>query len=199
MAIHNKKEIEIFYKTHNLSIKEVALHFQMSYRTLAHWVKSEGWQMGSAIENVQVLKEDIVRKNITKSLQIAKDNIKDEIRHNLGECANELDSLLLDNLLASSTEELLLRVMSLEHIHKNLALLSAVAKDNLLKIARDAKNAQERAMVIACAEKVGKMYESLQSAIYGKNLTINSTNSANKRLEDLSNEELESLIRELDS
>ena len=41
MAVKNKNEIRVYFETHSQSPKEVAAHFGISYRTLAHWIKND--------------------------------------------------------------------------------------------------------------------------------------------------------------
>lgn len=193
----NKKEIEIFYKTHNLSIKEVAQHYDIPYRTLAHWVKKEGWESASAIQNITHHRQSLVQDHSDKVLDITQVKMKKQIRENLGD-VSELDSVILDNLLQSSTDEILLKAMNLNFIQKNITLCAVLAKSHLITLsqsplAQDPKNAP---IVIACAEKVAKIFTDMKLQLYGKEVQIANQNT--KNYEMMSNEELEALINALD-
>lgn len=193
MAISNKKEIEIFYKTHNMGIKDVAAHFGMSYRTLAHWVKTEGWVAGSAVQNLQSMASPVLNENMNEVIDVAKVKIKREIKQNLGIVVSEVDTMILDNLLESSTDEILTRAMSLNFIQKNIALSAIIAKDRLLRLVRSSDDPKADPIVIACAEKVAKIFGDMQGLIYGKNPMLQSS----ENVEDLSLEEINKLLSEL--
>lgn len=193
MAISNKKEIEIFYKTHNMGIKDVAAHFGMSYRTLAHWVKTEGWVAGSAVQNLQSMASPVLNENMNEVIDVAKVKIKREIKQNLGIVVSEVDTMILDNLLESSTDEILTRAMSLNFIQKNIALSAIIAKDRLLRLVRSSDDPKHDPIVIACAEKVAKIFGDMQGLIYGKNPMLQSS----ENVEDLSLEEINKLLSEL--
>lgn len=192
----NKKEIEIFYKTHNLSIKEVAAHYDVPYRTLAHWVKKEGWECASAIKDVKHHRSALVESHADKVLDIAQVKMKNEIRANLGD-VSDLDSVILDNLLQSSTDEILLKAMNINFIQKNITLCAVLAKAQLLNLihsplASDPKNAP---IVIGCAEKVSKIFTDMKLQLYGKEVQVSSSGTDFK---NMSNEELEAIINSLD-
>lgn len=193
----NKKEIEIFYKTHNLSIKEVATHYKIPYRTLAHWVKQEGWESASAIKNITHHRQSFIQDHSDKVLDIAQVKMKKQIKENLGD-VSELDSVILDNLLQSSTDEILLKAMNLNYIQKNITLCAVLAKSQLLNLtqsplAQDPKNAP---IVITCAEKVAKIFSDMKLQLYGKDAQISNDNA--KSYENMSTQELEALINALD-
>ena len=198
MAIANKNEIEIFYKTHSLSIKEVATHFNISYRTLAHWVKSEKWVAGSAVECAQKeVSVSVVQDSIDNVLDVTRSRLKMAIKNDLGEVANKIDSLVLENLLESSTDEILARAMSLNFIQKNIALSAVIAKDRLLRLAQNTQgDTRADPTIIACAEKVVSIFDKMQSAIYGRTpLSV----SQEKEVKDMSLQELNALLKELDN
>lgn len=192
MAISNKSEIEIFYKTHHMSIKDVASHFNVSYRTLAHWVKTEGWVAGCALEGArEEMAQGVVQENLNAVLDIAKVKAKNAIKKELGSVVSDVDSLVLDNLLESSTDEILSKALSLNFIQKNIALAGIIAKDRLLRLVRMSENPKDDPMIIACAEKVAKIFGDMQQSVYGKNPQIE-----NKQ-EDLSIEEIDRLLEQL--
>lgn len=194
MAIANKSEVEIFYKTHNLSIKEVAKHFKMSYRTLAHWVSVGKWQAGSAIENLQEAKNPIVSKSVSQVLDIAKVKVKNEIRQNLGEIVSNIDNMVLENLLETSTDEILTKTMSLNFIQKNISLCAIIAKDRLMRLcAQD--NPKNDPIIIACAEKVAKLFYDMQVSIHGKDIVNVQVDS----VENLSLQEINKMLKELEN
>ena len=194
----NKNEIEIFYKTHNLSAKELAKHFNISYRTIAHWIKKEGWVMGEALQNVEF--DAISSAQSDKIIDITQAKLKNQIKHNLGALAYEVDDLILKNLLDSSTDEILLKTMTLNFIQKNMSLGAVIAKDALMKMINSPDlKVKDSPLVIACAEKVVKIFSEMQSQIYGKNINLVSSDNTNQELESLSTSQLAQLIKELES
>ncbi|MDD6056606.1 MAG: helix-turn-helix domain-containing protein [Helicobacteraceae bacterium] len=191
----NKQEVEIFYKTHNLNIKEVAEHFNISYRTIARWAKKGGWIKGEAIEKIEVLEKKAVQQNNNKVLCIAKETIKEEIKHNLGEVALNIDSVILNNALESSTDALLTNAMNLNYIQKNIALSAILSKDALMRMVANSGNPKDDPILIACAEKVAKIFTDLKVSIYGKDAGLLKENdNLELDIERLSNEELKMLL-----
>lgn len=190
MAHANKKEVEIFYKTHNLSIKEVAKHFNISYRTLAHWAKAGAWEAGSALENVAPV--TLLQAKSDKLIDLSTKTMQRQIKQNLGELAFDVDSLVLNNLLESSTDEILLKTISLNYIQKNIALSAVIAKDALLRLIASDVSAKDQPIVVACAEKVAKIFSDMQGNFYGKEARINAT----QNVQNMSVNELFALLKE---
>ena len=195
MAIKNKNEIEIFYKTHNLSKQEVAKHFNIPYRTLAYWIKKENWKQGQALSIDEIHNPQVI-KNTNRVLNIAEDRIKEQIKTNLGECAFNVDSMILNNLLQSSTDEILLKTMSVNFIQKNIALCAILAKDHLLRLAHnDNGDPKNSPIFIACAEKEAKIFADMKTQIYGKDTTLLQDQSV-VEYEKLTLQELNALIEQ---
>lgn len=193
----NKNEIEIFYKTHNLSAKEVAKHFSIPYRTINHWVKKEGWVMGEALQNIKI--NPLSTAQSDKIIDITQAKIKNQIKQNLGALAYEVDDLILKNLLDSSTDDILLKTMTLNFIQKNMSLGAVIAKDALMKmISSPDLKVKDSPMIIACAEKVVKIFSEIQANIYGKNINLVSGDNKHQELESLSTSQLAQLIKELE-
>lgn len=191
--IKNKDEIKAYYQTHDKSIKETAEHFSIPYRTLAHWVKNEQWEkcQSVALANNQTLKANIVKSNINDVLQVAKVKIKRELKAQMGEV--HIDEITLNNVLDSSSDELLMKALGISFIDKTMAQAALLAKDELLKLnAQRLENPQGDPMFIACAEKVVKIFSDLKTSVYGKNINIQSQNT--NELETLSTDELLTLI-----
>ena len=198
MAIKNKNEIEIFYKTHTLSINEVAKHFNIPYRTLAHWVKLGQWQKGEAMECQEINTPEVI-KNSNKVLDVAKTKLKEQIKSNLGDVCYKVDNVILNNLLESSTDEILLKTMSINFIQKNIALCAVLAKDQLMRMASfDDGSVKNSPVFIACAEKVAKIFADMKTQIYGKENIAIIDNQASLEYEKLSTYELNALLKELE-
>ena len=195
MAIQNKAEIKAYYESHDKSAKEVANIFRISYRTLAHWIKSEGWVKGGAIEaiSVEVINDSLTNHRLSTFLGHKKQQLKDQIASNLS--ANELDSMILNNLLESSTDELLLKAMNLNFINKNILLSAIIAKDELFRLVahNKASGAKPDPMVIACAEKTARMFEGLKVSLYGRDAQVGAAQLENDYAK-LSTDELLKLL-----
>lgn len=200
MAVKNKAEIRAYFETHNESPKEVASHFGISYRTLAHWVKQEGWERARALQGVraEVVRDELLQKNLGSVMQTGASKIKRQIRANLGSLAGELDEMILNNLLDSSTDEILLQAMSSKFIQSNVALSTMIAKNELMALMQ-VKGGSGDPMVIACAEKVAKMFADMQVLLYGKEPAITKLEARQNSLESMSEQELLALIAQGES
>lgn len=168
-----KKEVEIFFKSNDTNAAQTARKFNIPYTTIKTWIDSEKWEAGSAIKNIENLGKEVVAKNFNIVTKSAQENIKHEIVDNLGALAFNVDRAVLDSLLNESSEALLLQAMSLHHINKSLALNAAIAKNALLQLARDDDGSMQSKMaIVACSEKVGKIFQELKTSLYGKEVTI---------------------------
>ncbi|WP_243555379.1 hypothetical protein [Helicobacter cinaedi] len=118
MAIQNKAEIKAYYETHDTKAKEVAKIFNIAYRTLANWIVKEGWERGAAIKEIEaeVLNDNLTNHRLSTFLGSKKEELKKQIAEKID--VNELDSMIVNNLLESSTDELLLKAMNLNFINK---------------------------------------------------------------------------------
>ncbi|PZT48486.1 hypothetical protein B6S12_03930 [Helicobacter valdiviensis] len=193
--IKNKQEIKIYYLTHTQSPKAVAELFNINYRTLMSWIEKEGWEAGSAIQkSTNSLKGELIKREFGTILTQKGEEIKSQIKQNLGDEAYKIDSIILNNMLESSTEELLLGAMSANFIQKNLALSAMIAKNELMKMVNLRVEHKADPMVIACAEKYQKMLLEMQNALYGKAPMIKEENTAS--LEELSDRELLEMLKE---
>lgn len=195
MAITNKAEIRAYFETHNQTPKEVSARFGISYRTLAHWIKSESWERARALQGVkaEVVRDELLQKSLGSVLDTGANKIKRQIRANLGSLAGELDQMILNNLLDSSTDEILLQAMSSKFIQSNIALSTIIAKNELMVLMQD-KGGSGDPMVIACAEKVAKMFADMQTLLYGKEPAITKIEARENTLESMSEQELLALI-----
>lgn len=195
MAHINKNEIRVYFETHSQSPKEVAAHFGISYRTLAHWIKNEGWERAKALQGIsaEVVRDDLLQKRLGSVIQTGASKIKSNIRANLGALAGELDEMILNNLLDQSTDEILLKAMSSKFIQSNVALSTMIAKNELMQMLQ-IKGGKGDPMVIACAEKVAKMFAEMQVLLYGKEPAITKLEAMENPIESMSEQELLALI-----
>lgn len=200
MAIANKAEIRAYFETHNESPKDVAAHFGISYRTLAHWIKNESWERARALQGVraEVVRDDLLQKHLGSVMHTGASKIKRQIRANLGSIAGEIDEIILNNLLNSSTDEILLQAMSSKFIQSNVALSTMIAKNELMSLV-EKKGGTGDPMVIACAEKVAKMFSDMQVLLYGKEPAITKLETRENSLENMSEQELLALIAQGES
>lgn len=200
MAIANKAEIRAYFETHSKSPKEVAAHFGISYRTLAHWIKNESWERARALQGVkaEVVRDELLQKSLGSVIDAGACKIKRQIRANLGTLAGELDEMILNNLLNSSTDEILLQAMSSKFIQSNVALSTIIAKNELMALMQ-VKGGSGDPMVIACAEKVAKMFADMQVLLYGKEPAITKLEARENTLESMSEQELLALIAQGES
>ncbi|RDU57107.1 hypothetical protein CQA49_00105 [Helicobacter sp. MIT 00-7814] len=196
MAIKNKNEIRLYFETHNASPKEVAKIFDIPYRTLAHWIKAENWQKGAALNSVnpKTIQNNLVSREFATIIDATHKNIKQEIKQNLPSYFYDIDAIVANNMLETSTDEILLKAMELNFIQKNIALSAILAKDELLKMTRLRKDDKPDPLFIACAEKVAKLFSDMQSSIYGKEPLLRPADSQNVDLTKLSTQELLAML-----
>ncbi|TLD83954.1 hypothetical protein LS70_003860 [Helicobacter sp. MIT 11-5569] len=191
----NKEEVRAYYETHNEELSALSKHFNIPVRTLSFWAKEEGWKKGGAIEGiaVEVLQKDLVKKEFGSVLLKESQNLKEQIRYNLGDTAFKIDSMILENLLDESTEKLLLSAMSLKVIQNNITLTALLAKDELLRLkSRSEEKGMPDPMVVAAAEKVQKMFIDMKTSIFGKEVLNTQENELD--LQNLSDAELNALL-----
>ena len=193
--LSKKKEVEIFFKTNNTTIAQTAKRFNIPYTTIKTWVDNEKWQSGSAIENISTTNNEIIKENFNIITHKAQDNIKQEIISNLGTLSYDIDKIVLDSLINESSEAILIQAMSLNHINKSLALNASIAKNALLNLnATNDGSIQHNAAIVACSEKVSKIFIDLKESLYGKDITIN--HNINKDMKELSEAELLEIINQ---
>ncbi len=191
--VANKQEVKVYYQTHNAEPKEVANLYNIKYRTLMHWIKEEGWEKGGAIKNLPTneLEKNLVKGELLSAVEINARRTKEAIRQNLGKDVESINELVLNNILDSSSEEILLQTMSAGYIQKNIALSAIIAKDELMKMVRLRREDKGDPMLIACAEKVNKIFIDMQNALYGKEIP---KEAVVNEFENLSTEDLLKII-----
>ena len=185
--INNKGEIRIFYETHELKPKEVAQHFNISYRTLAHWIKTEGWERGIALKNITHanINKNLLKKEVASVLSIESEKIKQCIADGISK-DNEISNELKEAMLELVSEEVILQAISAQALQKNIIQMAMIGKAELLRILRNRADDKGDAMIIACAEKVEKMFIDAQNCIYGKQSAIAIIDTSNMTEVDIS-------------
>lgn len=192
-----KKEIEIFFKSNNTNLAETARKFNIPYTTIKTWAKDEGWEAGIACKDLESTNAEIVRENFNLITRKAQDRLKQEIIDNLGPVAYDVDNIVLNSLMQEASESALIQAMSLNHINKSLALNASIAKNALLELnATSDGSMQSKMAIIACSEKVSKIFNELKTSLYGREITI-AQNSSND-LTEASDAELLEIINKSD-
>lgn len=194
--IKNKLEIKIYYETHHIKPKELAKMFNVKYRTIIEWINKEGWEEAKTLKQIpkEAVQGELLKKEFGTAMQLASQKTKQAIKENLGDEAYEINAMILDNMLDSSTEELLLSAMNANYIQKNIALSAIIAKDELMKMLRLRRDDRAEPAIIACAEKVNKLFLDMQFALYGKEVP---TDNIINDYENLSTEELLKTLKNL--
>ena len=132
-----------------------------------------------------------MQENLNAVIDVAKVKLKREIQGQID--TSNIDAMTLHNVLDSSTNEILLKALGISFLNANIAQSAILAKDELLKY-NDKRLQSDKPdpMFIACAEKVAKMFSDLKTSVYGKNITIETTQ--NNNIKDLSTDELLALL-----
>ncbi|WP_240451802.1 hypothetical protein [Helicobacter sp. L8] len=168
-----KPQVRAYYETHDVSLKEVAAHFKIPYRTICYWSQKEKWQRYQAVQSVQVevLRDELTQHNLNTFLGAKQEEIKDVLRENLKHI--KADPIVMECILETSSDELLLKAMNLHFINKNILLAAIIAKDELLKMVRNnLGNAKGNPVIIAAAEKVAKMFSDVKISLYGRESVV---------------------------
>ena len=195
--VSNKNEIRLYYETHKEKAPSVAKLFNVSYRTLAYWIKKENWILGGALPKIdnEIIKNDIVQGEIMSAVKIAKNKLNNDKKNNLGDYVENINEVIVNNMLSNTTDDLLLQNISVGFIQKNIMLCALLAKDELLKYNNlRLGNEKPDPMFIACAEKVSKLFSDMQNTIYGKEVQKLTNTSIENNFENLSNDELLAII-----
>lgn len=198
MAIENKEEIKIYYELNDDKPKQVAAKFGVKYRTLMFWIKNERWIKGKHKKSIkaEVVQDELLQKEHFSLQNAAASKIKRTLQSSVG--VNELDNLLLNNMLESTTDKILLEAMSLNFIQKNIAMAALIAKDELKRMLVLRKENEANPLIVASAEKMAKIFSDMQVLIHGKEPVKAQEINENTDFSKLSNAELLAIINSSD-
>lgn len=170
MAVSNKDEVKLYFESNNDTPKVVAERFKIKYRTLMHWIKSEGWERGKYQREIktELVADELLQKEHFSIQNATASKIKRQILENMGAEASKVNEACLNAMLDETSDKLLLEAMSLNFIQKNIAQTCLIAKNELLQLIEQKQNGKADAMIIAAAEKLQNMFSNLQTTIYGK-------------------------------
>lgn len=196
MAVKNKAEIKLYFELNDQTPKEVAKHFKMSYRTLAHWIKNEGWERGKFSKDIQsnLSADELLNKENFSLISASESKVKRELLTNIGGEANGVNGLILDNMLDKRTDELLMNALGISFINKNIALMALIAKDETMRILKLRKETEPSPLLVGSAEKTAKIFSDLKDSAFGKDAKISVNVNQNDDLENLSDAELRAII-----
>ena len=125
--------------------------------------------MAFAIKDIETTSKEVVTESFNLVTKTAQNRLKNEIIQNLGASAYNVDGVILNSLMNEASESLLIQAMSLNHINKSLALNASIAKNALLELSvNDDGSMQSKMAIIACSEKVSKIFNELKTSLYGK-------------------------------
>lgn len=197
MAISNKEEIKIYYELNNEKPKQVAAHFNISYRTLMHWIKTEKWEKAKHTKEIktQIIADDLLQKEHFTLQNAASHKIKSEILDRLGVNASKIDESCLNAMLSDISDKILLEAMSINFIQKNVVQACLLAKNELLRLISNQKDDKPDALIIAAAEKMANMFANLQTLIYGKEPPQQTQINSKTDFSKLSNAQLDEILK----
>ncbi|WP_233705877.1 DUF1804 family protein [Helicobacter felis] len=197
-AYKNREEIRAYYETHDTTLKEISEKYGVSYRTLTRWRVAGDWRAKRAIEQVQVevIRDDLSKQGLNTFLGAKKQEIKQAIRENLKDI--DVEPGVLECITEASSEDILLRAMSLHFINKNMLLAAIIARDELLKMLEDAESKKGSALIIAAAEKVAKMFSELKISLYGKESLLPTQSAQQNDYSKMTTQELLAIANEKD-
>ncbi len=200
MAHENKAEIKVYFELNNQSVKEVAAHFKISYRTLSYWIKTEGWERGKHSKNVAsgLSKDELFNKNNFNLISASENKVKRELLTNIGADCADINSVILENMLDKRTDELLMNALGISFINKNIALMALIAKDETMRMLKLRKETEPSPLLVGSAEKTAKIFGDLKESAFGKDAKININVNSTDDLSNLSDAELRAIIESAD-
>ncbi|AFI03861.1 putative DNA-binding transcriptional regulator [Helicobacter cetorum] len=187
----SKAEVRAYYESHDIKAKELARMYGYSVNTIRRWIHNEKWQAKKVYTEVgvQVINDDLTNQNITSFIGAKKDEIKEKVKESLSHI--QIDPIIMECIIESSSEELLMQAMTINYINKQILLSAIVARDELVKMIRYNQNdIKGNPVIIACAEKVAKMFSDAKISLFGKENTINQVDSLDNDVAKLSMQEL---------
>lgn len=196
MAHSNKNEVRLYFETHDKSAKEVAQIFGLSYRTIAHWIKNEGWQKAIALKNIKTssVQAELLKKEFGTAMAITQGKLKSDLRAGLsGVYASEINESIKNAMLDEASEELLAQAMCARFLQQSALGAALLAKNELTRmLATREKDADP--LILGAAKEVAKLFLDMGAGIYGKNTPSPIEVSTKDDLENLSAEELKAFI-----
>ncbi len=196
-----KNEIRTYFESHFDSIKEVSEKYSISDRTLYHWVRTEGWQAGKLVKNVESKKivKEMLKDSLGSQTTMAKGVIKKAMKDNM----QGLFSVYQERILDNTADEILLKAMSEDFINKQMVKTALIAQSEFNRYASiSTEKTSPDPQVIKLARDVVSIFSDMKKSIYSKEddnykLKINNfiTGSASKEeIGALSDDEIRQIL-----
>lgn len=196
MAISNKNEIRLYFETHDISPKDLANLFNVAYRTIAHWIKTENWKRACALKNIsaQKVQTELLHKEFASAMAITHNKIKQDLRDGLsGAYASELNESIKNAMLDEASEELLARAMGAKFLQENALSAALIAKNEMIRmIAKRTKDADP--LILGAAKEVAKLFLEMSESLHGKGVNQLIEINNEQDLEKLNPQELKTFI-----
>ncbi|MGX2972869.1 helix-turn-helix domain-containing protein [Helicobacter sp. T3_23-1059] len=196
MAHSNQNEIRLYFETHDASPKEVAQKFGISYRTLAHWIKTQNWQRACALKNIstQKVQTELLHKEFGTAMAITHNKIKQDLRDGLsGVYASELNESIKNAMLDEASEELLARAMGAKFLQQNAISAALLAKNEMLRMIAN-RSKESDPLILGAAKEVAKLFLEMSESLHGKGVSQILEVQTQEDLENLSADELKAFI-----
>ncbi|AFI05212.1 hypothetical protein [Helicobacter cetorum] len=194
-AKNNKDSVRAYYETHHISFRELSGMFNVTEATIKKWAKEGNWQEAKVFDKVEqeVLKDKITEKNIGLFLDTKKDEVKQSLRESLE--GLDLDPIVLECIVETSSDELLLKAMNTAYIKKQILFCAIVARGELIKMLKlGSYEPKDMAAIIVAAEKVSKLFIDAGVSLFGKEqIQVREENSQQKDFTKLNMNELMAL------
>lgn len=196
---YTKEEIRTYFETHRDDVKDVSAKFEVSQRTLYHWIKIEEWKQGKyANAGKETVQSDLVQTAIGSRLDYAKKKVINEIKSGFDESGTVFSS----DIIQTRADEILLEAIGATYINKAMAEAAVIAKTTLRDMLGDGSIKQSQ--IISSAKDVVNIFSEIKRSIYGKEpdtvvqiANINGGNMSANDMATLSDEELKKLISEI--
>lgn len=192
-----KMAIRTYFETHMQPATEVAKKFNIPTRTMFHWVRTEKWLMGVALDKADCanfLQDELLKHEMVSSVSVARNNIKQSITDNFKERGVDYSEAVVEE----NVDEALLNAMSRQFIDKTLVETGLIAK-RILKLHFES-NGGATPKAMSMAKDLTSIWIDIKKSIHGSNdSVINIANYNGKEIKNeiatLSDDEIRALLK----
>lgn len=161
------REVRAYYETHNISLTELARKFDISQQVIRYHREREKWKTIDTEKIQQELTNDLQNPSVYTYIGAKKDQTKEKLKSALSHI--DLDPIVLECITESTSEELLLKAMSVHYIKKQILFCAIAARSELIKMIKlSADEEKANTNIIVAAEKVSRLFIDAGISLFGR-------------------------------
>ncbi|WP_202978678.1 terminase [Helicobacter pylori] len=162
------KEIRAMYETHGLSLNALSKKYGVSVNLIRKFKIRDKWEKKKiANEAAAVLEDKLTTDKMGLFLDTKKEEVKEVLKQSLENL--DLDSVVVEAIAETSSDELILRAMNTAYIKKQILFCAIVARGELIKMIKKAGDkVKDNINIIIAAEKVSKLFIDAGVSLFGK-------------------------------